>query len=327
MKDKTVSWLLLIVSLPAAATTARMRIWRSLKACGCAALRDGAYLLPDIGDHKYVLQQLLTEAEREGGSGWLLPVAPPSAREILRLQALFDRAEEYQSFVSALEAARPGLAAMAPAELQRQLRKLRKEFDALRALDFFPNDASRRADAAWLDFVHLAETLLSPGEPRVATMEIAQRNRADYQGRTWATRRGLWVDRVASAWLIRRFIDQDARFLWLAAPADCPPDALGFDFDHASFTHIGERVTFEVLMASFSLEGDAGLRRLGAMVHTLDVGGAFVAEAAGFEAMLSGARRRVKNDDQLLAEMSAVLDALYVHFAGNDQQEAKQENA
>lgn len=324
MNDTTAPWLLLIVSLPAPATTARMRIWRSLKACGCAALRDGAYLLPDIGEHKYALQQLLKEAEREGGTGWLLPVAPKSAGESQRLQALFDRSEEYLAFVTHLEGARPELTAMAAADVQRQLRKLRKEFDALRGLDFFPNDASRRADAAWLDFVHLAETLLSPNEPHTAKGGIPQRDLAEFQGRTWATRRGLWVDRVASAWLIRRFIDQDARFLWLATPADCPPDALGFDFDHASFTHVGERVTFEVLMASFGLDGDAGLRRLGAMVHALDVGGAFVAEAAGFEAMLSGARRRARNDDQLLKEMSAVLDALYAHFGDDavlDQEE------
>jgi hypothetical protein len=315
MTDTTASWLLLIVSLPATATSARMRIWRNLKAGGCAALRDGAYLLPDVGDHKYILQRMLADTEREGGNGWLLPVTPHSARETLRLQALFDRSEEYRAFVAGMESARARLTTMPTAELQKLLRKLRKDFDALRRLDFFPNDASRRADAAWLDFVHLAETLLSPGEPQVAGGDIPRRSPADYQGRTWATRRGLWVDRVASAWLIRRFIDQDARFLWLASPAECPPDALGFDFDHASFTHVGERVTFEVLMASFGLDSDAGLRRLGAMVHALDVGGAFVAEAAGFEAMLSGARRRTRNDDQLLAEMSAVLDALYAHFS------------
>lgn len=315
MNETTASWVLLIVSLPTTANTARMRIWRSVKACVCAALRDGAYLLPDVGEHKYALQQLLSEAEREGGSGWLLPVVTKSPRDMLRLQAQFDRSDDYHTFAATLEAARPALSGMAAADLQRQLRKWRKEFETLRSLDFFPNDASRRADAAWLDFVHLAETLLSPGEPQVAGGDVPRRDPAEYQGRTWATRRGLWVDRVASAWLIRRFIDADARFLWLAAPADCTPDALGFDFDHASFTHVGERVTFEVLAASFGLDSDTGLRRLGAMVHALDVGGAFVPEAAGFEAMLSGGRRRTKNDDQVLAEMSTVLDALYAHIA------------
>ena len=136
----------------------------------------------------------------------------------------------------------------------------------------------------------------------------------EYQGRTWATRRRPWVDRLASAWLIRRFIDHDARFLWLATPSDCPQDALGFDFDGAVFTHVGDRVTFETLMAAFGLEGDAALRRLAVLVHQLDVGGDPVAEASGFEAVLAGARERLADDDALLVEMSGTLDSLYAYF-------------
>jgi hypothetical protein len=124
----------------------------------------------------------------------------------------------------------------------------------------------------------------------------------------------LWVDRVASAWLIRRFIDPDAKFLWLAQPADCPKKALGFDFDGATFTHVGDRVSFETLMASFGLEDDSALARLAAIVHHLDVGGEPVPEAVGFEAVMTGARERLEDDDALLAEMSNVLDSLYAHF-------------
>jgi hypothetical protein len=94
------------------------------------------------------------------------------------------------------------------------------------------------------------------------------------------------VNRVASAWLIRRFIDPEARFKWLARPSDCPKSALGFDFDGAAFTHVGDRVTFETLMVSFSLEEDPALLRPAAMVHQLDVGGEPGPEAAGFEAVL-----------------------------------------
>jgi hypothetical protein len=125
------------------------------------------------------------------------------------------------------------------------------------------------------------------------------------------------VDRVASAWLIRRFIDTKARFLWLKSPAACPKRALGFDFDGARFTHIGERVTFEVLMCSFGLEEDRGLLRLGEMVHTLDVGGEPIPEASGFEAMLAGARDRGASDDELLEQIGSVLDSLYAHFGKN----------
>ena len=119
---------------------------------------------------------------------------------------------------------------------------------------------------------------------------------------------------MASAWLIRRFIDPAARFRWLARPSDCPKSALGFDFDGATFTHVGDRVSFETLMASFGLEDDAALARLAAMVHQLDVGGEPVAEASGFEAVMAGARERLADDDALLVEMSAVLDSLYAHF-------------
>lgn len=89
---------------------------------------------------------------------------------------------------------------------------------------------------------------------------------------------------------------------------------MGFDFDGAAFTHVGERVTFETLMESFGLDEDPALQRLAAMVHQLDIGGEPVPEAVGFEAVLAGARERLDNDDELLAEMGAVLDSLYAHF-------------
>jgi hypothetical protein len=157
--------------------------------------------------------------------------------------------------------------------------------------------------------------MISPGEPQTVEAAIPKRSLRDYQGRTWATRRHMWVDRVASAWLIRRFIDNHARFLWLESPADCPADALGFDFDGASFTHIGDCVTFEVLLASFGLDQDRGLARLGTMIHALDLGVGFVAEGSGFEAVLTGARQRAIDDDHLLADVGLVLDALHTHFS------------
>ncbi|HWY24322.1 MAG TPA: chromate resistance protein ChrB domain-containing protein, partial [Nevskia sp.] len=111
-----------------------------------------------------------------------------------------------------------------------------------------------------------------------------------------------------------RFIDAKAQFLWLEKPSACPKKALGFDFDGAAFTHVGERVTFEVLAASFGLDQDRGLARLGELVHALDVGGAGVHEAGGFEALMAAARQRARDDDALLAEMSGVLDSLYAFY-------------
>ena len=309
------SWLLLVVSLPTTGATARMRIWRALKALGCGALRDGAYLLPDRGTLRQQLSDLADDTVREGGSAWLLTVHAGSDRENESYRSLFDRTEEYAALTKAITAARLSLAGATPVEVNRILRKLRRECETVSAIDYFPGASSRQAEAAWMDFASVAETLLSPGEPQAIDAEVVRRDPKAYRARTWATRKHLWVDRLASAWLIRRFIDPRASFLWLDAPADCPPAALGFDFDRAEFTHVGERVTFEVLLASFGLVRDPGLVRLGAMVHALDVGGAFVPEAAGFEAMLAGARQRTPDDDSLLSEMSSVLDSLYTHFA------------
>jgi hypothetical protein len=184
----------------------------------------------------------------------------------------------------------------------------------VRTIDFFPDDASVETEAALSELTKRIDVLLSPDEPHEIDARIPTLDRAQYLGRTWATRRRPWVDRVASAWLIRRFIDPQATFAWLAKPADCPRDALGFDFDGASFTHVGDRVTFETLLASFGLAQDPALRRLAAVVHHLDVGGEPVPEAAGFEAIMTGARDRLEDDDALLAEMSGVLDSFYAHF-------------
>jgi len=291
-----------------------MRIWRTLKALGCMALRDGAYLLPSGGGRRQALKELADECTHEGGSAWLMSVHPRSADEDGAYQQLFDRAKDYAELRKTWKGANRSLGSLAGPELVRLQRKLQREFDALRAIDFFPSEASVDAQAAWADFSKRVEGRLSPDEPHQTKGRILLLDAGQYQGRTWATRRRPWVDRVASAWLIRRFIDREARFRWLARPADCPKNALGFDFDGATFAHVGDRVTFEVLMASFGLQDDSALVRLAAMVRLLDVGGEPVPEAQGFEAVLAGARERLPDDDALLAEMSAVLDSLYAHF-------------
>ena len=309
------SWLALIVSLPASSATPRMRIWRAVKALGCAALRDGAYLLPEKVEQAPQLQALADEALQEGGQAWLLHVQAQDMTGQAAYQALFDRSDDYTQWLSELAEARKTLSDLGSAELNRLQRRQARSYDAIRKIDFFPGEASIRSEAQWRDFNNAIDALQSPGEPQTTAGRIARRDRMQYQGRLWATRRHLWVDRVASAWLIQRFIDPHARFQWLEAPADCPADALGFDFDGATFTHVGERVTFEVLLTSFGLEGDKGLSRLAEMVHALDVGGAATPEASGFEAVLAGARKRWPDDDSLLADIGSVLDSLHAHFS------------
>ncbi|WP_315139317.1 chromate resistance protein ChrB domain-containing protein [Achromobacter marplatensis] len=308
-------WFLLVVSLPTGGATARMRIWRKLKSLGCVALRDGAYLLPAQAEQVSHLADLAAETNEEGGQAWLLRIQPQNHDESASFQALFDRSAEYDAWLAELAQARQTLTALNTADLNRLLHRYERSYQALRRIDFFPTETSLRAQAQQRDFANAIESLLSPGEPHVAQGGIARRDPMHYRGRLWATRRHIWVDRVACAWLIQRFVDPSARFLWLDTPAECPADALGFDFDGATFTHVGDRVSFEVLLASFGLEENRGLARLGALVHGLDVGGAAVPEAAGFEAMLAGARKRLPNDDALLVEAGTVLDSLYAHFS------------
>lgn len=314
MKNNIAKWLALIATLPTAGATPRMRLWRAIKTLGCAPLRDGVYLLPQRNNHASALMALADQTNIDGGQAWVVDITPQSKADEDAFILLFSRENEYREFVGRVDQARKALASLTPSDISKAVKRLRKEFESLQRIDFFPGEISATAQAALADFEEAANALLSPGEPHAHHRSIEQLNRADYQGRVWATRRHLWVDRVASAWLIRRFIDLDARFLWLDNPADCPKGVLGFDFNEATFTHIGDKVTFEVLLTSFGLDDDKGLTRLASLVHALDVGGLATPEATGFEAILSGARERLNDDDALLADISNVLDSLYIHF-------------
>nr|WP_315595031.1 chromate resistance protein ChrB domain-containing protein [uncultured Cupriavidus sp.] len=309
------AWLLLVVSLPTSAATPRMRFWRGIKTLGATAPRDGAYLIPNLPGLRGPLQMLAADAANEDGKVWMLSVQASDEQQEAEYRALFDRTTEYAAWMTELSSARSTLSDADEAELLRVARRHGRGIDAIRKIDFFPNDASARAEAQWRDFNAAIDIMLSPGEPHGTAGNIPRRDPTQYHGRQWATRQHLWVDRVACAWLIRRFIDPHATFLWLEDIRQCPDDALGFDFDGATFTHIGDRVSFEVLLASFGLEEDKGLARLGQMIHVLDIGGTPVAEASGFEAVLAGARERLPNDDALLDEVGYVLDSLYTHFS------------
>jgi hypothetical protein len=303
-------WLSLITSLPTENATARMRAWRALKASGAAVLRDGVYLMPEREACRNTLDAVAADILGAGGTVFVLRVEEPDGAAFV---SLFDRREDYAVLLADISKAHAGLAAETAADTLKQARKLRKTFAGLAEIDFFPGEARRQAEAALQDLEQQAGWALSPDEPHAVAGTIPQLPLGLYLGRTWATRCRPWVDRLASAWLIRRFIDPDAHLLWLASPADCPPDALGFDFDGATFSHVGVRVTFEVLLASFGLETPA-LQRLGALVHFLDVGGVQPPESVGIESALAGLRDTIGDDDQLLNLASAIFDGLLASF-------------
>jgi len=303
-------WLSLITSLPTENATLRMRAWRLLKASGAAVLRDGVYLMPERPKCRAVLDGLGADVRDGGGTALVLRIEEPMDSNFT---GLFDRREDYAALLAEVAQARAALALDTAQDTLKQARKLRKVFGTLTEIDFFPEDAQRRADAALQELELACARTLSPDEPQAVEGRIERLVTAQYQGRLWATRQRPWVDRLASAWLIQRFIDPQARICWIAHPQDCPDDALGFDFDGAAFSHVGSRVTFEVLLASFGLAQPA-LIRLGQLVHYLDVGGAQPPEAAGVESILAGLREVITDDDQLLSAAHAVFDGLLASF-------------
>ena len=295
------SFLALCATLSGKQAAGRMRVWRALRSQGAATLRDGVYLLPAADAHASTFEEIAGLARSAGGTADIYRLHGRDEAQHASLLALFDRAGEYAVLVEAIHAADPSDT--------RLVRTLRRNFLALSAIDFFPHDARRQAEAALADLEARAS-----GEPRQAAGSIRPLQLAEYQGRIWATRQHLWIDRMASAWMIRRFIDRQAQFLWLDAPDRCPEHALGFDFDGAAFTHVEGLVTFEVLLRSFGLEADPALSRIAAIIHCLDMGGLPVAEAAGIEAVLAGARSRASSDDELLDEASRLFDHLHDHY-------------
>lgn len=315
-------WLMLVSSVPGANQTARMRIWRALKASGAGALRDGVYVLPHSDAARIVFEEQAASVGGAGGMAQILTFDSTDEAQQAELEGLFDRGADYAALFGKFDAIKADLVKMDEVEVRRQLSALRREIAALTAIDYFPGAARLQVEQALADAETVANRRLSPDEPLAVLGNVAPRDRADFQGRTWATRRRLWIDRVASAWLIRRFIDPIATYLWLEQPGDCPTSAVGFDFDGAEFTHVGARVTFEVLLTSFGLERDDGLARLGALVHYLDVGGVPVPEAAGFAAIMAGARTQAPDDDALLHSMTTVLDSLYAGYEESGRRES-----
>lgn len=303
-------WALLILTLPTQPNAVRLRVWRGLKALGCAALRDGAYLLPV--DQAHLFEPLATEVREHGGQATVLDLAPREAAQQAELLALFDRAEQYAQWRSEAEAFGALLPTLDEGEGRRKFRAIVESLQALRRIDYYPGNAAEQARGRLEALRQTLERRFSKGEPVARAMEgITQLDPRKHQGRRWATRARPWVDRLACAWLIRRFIDPQATFVWLADPAKAPRGVLGFDYDGARFTHVGARVSFEVIAASFGLETDAKLQRIAQAVHYLDVGGIPVPEAAGLEAVLAGLREVHRDDDALTLAAAAVFDALY----------------
>lgn len=307
------TFLALFVSLPAQGGADRVRVWRALKGLGCGTLRDGVYLLPELPQHASALEAVALDARSAGGTGDVHTLGARDAEHQQALVRLFDRTADYTGLATDLRQLLAEVGTLdAPAALRRE-QSFNRRFSQLAGIDFFPGPARQQLQSLMAELRGAVAARVSPDEPSAQAASVARLDVARYRKRIWATRERPRVDRLASAWLIKRHIDRQARFVWLRKTRDCPRDALGFDFDGAAFSHSARGVTFETLLTSFDLEGDAALVRIGTLVHFLDVGGLPVAEAAGIDAVLAGASLQQPDDDRLLKSALSIFDSLYAH--------------
>ncbi len=309
----------LVLSLPSKNKTVRMRIWRALHSIGCGVLRDGVYLLPADAAQVSDFVDLESDVKAAGGFAMTVELNFKTSTQFDQVRKLFDRTRDYSSLVTQINAAQQSFARLGQPRADRLVKRLRRSFEEIVKIDFYPGQANKQAGAALAGLEGSAQRLAVTNEPHQAKRRIRRLDSLKYQRRVWATRKNPWVDRLASAWLIKRFVDPKARFVWIDNPRGRPRGALGFDFDGADFTHVGNRVTFEVLLASFGLDSDPALNRLAAVVHFMDVGGIPVDDAKGVELILQGARIKARSDDELALAAARVLDHVYSAYRSTER--------
>lgn len=304
----------LLLSLPTRSSTIRMRVWRTLKSTGCGVLRDGVYIVPAGAPQAAALAEVEAEVKAAGGFAMTVELKFLPAQSTY-VGGLFDRGDAYGALVQKINTTKTCLRRLGKRKSETMVQRLARAFDELAAIDFYPGQAKLQAQEALSSLEREAQALFAEGEPRRSRARVRRLDPAKYRGRTWATRKAPWVDRLASAWLIKRFIDKSAKFIWIDHPARCPKRAVGFDFDGAEFTHVGNRVTFEVLVASFGLSADAALMSIGAAIHFLDAGGIPVPDAKGLETILRGIRESAQTDDAMTREAAKIFDHFYDAYA------------
>jgi len=306
MDPQSGTWLAIVAQLPLEDPAARMRVLRTLESLGAAVMREGAYLLPDTPANRRSLEALADYIAKSAGVAHVLQVQAISPAQDESFIRLFDRSARYEELVKTVESLRVGFGHSDPSAISRVLHKQRREFESITALDFFPSAARERAQEALARADADVKKLLFSAQSQAALGPDENLLR-----RTWATRKPLWADRLACAWLIRRFVDPEATLVWLDKGEACPEGALAFGFDGAHFANSETRVSYEEMLQRLNLATNAALAKIGSIVHFLEVRGAPVAEAAGVQTLLQGAVRRSPSEEQLLAEAEKTFDLLY----------------
>lgn len=312
-------WLLLLHQLPTQPAYLRVKAWRHLQRIGAVSLKNSVWVLPANEDTREDLQWVAQEIAREGGEASMLEARLLSGLDDEAVEALFIAARDADYHALAEEArelereARRTLRKEGPQVLSAGLARLRRRLAEVARIDYF-NAPGREALEGLLGALDemLARALRKEASPAPAPADVTARPR----GATWVTRKGIHVDRMASAWLIRRFIDPDARFRFVPGRSHAAsPGEPRFDMFEGEYTHEGELCTFEVLLQRFGLR-DGALVALSEMVHDIDLKDAKFGrpETAGFERLVAGIALNHPTDEERLARASSVLDDLYAVF-------------
>jgi hypothetical protein len=301
-------WLILVHRIPSQPLYLRAKMRQRLADVGAVAVKNSVYLLPHGAEALEDLQWIAQEIEAGGGDAHLFAgdFVDGVAGEAAVAQFREARNADYDALAADAHAAmKAARSAAAVAELTSAHARLRRRFDAIRRIDFF--DAERRAAAE--DILHAIEARLQKDRKEETRMLKAN---PELRGRTWVTRPGVKIDRMASAWFIRRFVDPKARFRFADPSAPRKEGELRFDMVGGDFTHEEDRCTFETLVGRVGLP-DKGVRAIAEIVHDLDLkdGKYGRAEAAGVRMMLDGLMARTEDDEERIDRALVLFDDLH----------------
>lgn len=309
-------WLLLIHQLPPKPAYLRVKIWRQLQRLGAVAVKNSVYVLPRGEAAQEHFQWVRKEIVAGGGSASICEVRFVDGLEDRQIVALFQAARDADYAQIASDAgdaagrfsARDGNGEGARADVSR----LRHRLEEAASIDFFGASGRSAAEGS----VASLEERLKPRAPGEALSKREPLRREDYRRRTWVTRKGIHVDRMASAWLIRRFVDPQGKLRFVDARGHAPHRGeLRFDMFEAEFTHEGDRCTFEVLLDRFGIH-DPALLAIAEIVHDIDLkDGKFGrTETPGIERVVTGIALTHKDDASRVARSADVLDELHEAF-------------
>jgi hypothetical protein len=314
-------WLLLIHQIPPKPPYFRAKVGRRLQKLGAVAIKNSVYVVPFGEQTQEDFQWIAREIASEGGEATLCRASFVEGLRDDRIEAMFSAArdEEYEVVAAEAREIARGLPARLArdddrrAGLETDLGRLRKRVADIAAIDFFPASGRVSAESA----IEALERRLRRTEKHEPSSTDAALSRKDHIGRTWVTRKNIHVDRIASAWLIRRFIDPRATFKFVAGQGYKPDEGeLTFDMYEGTFTHVGDACTFEVLVERFALK-DPGLPAIAEIIHDIDVkDGKFARpEVAGVAALVAGIAVAHRDDERRIEIGAAMLDALVEVFS------------